>query len=68
MGEQDHQVPSPSAEQLIVLDRSATISRFPESGHLPYLEDPATFNRTLEDFLHRQAASVDGATRDTALR
>ncbi|WP_326569908.1 alpha/beta hydrolase [Actinacidiphila glaucinigra] len=62
VGERDQLVPTSSTEQLTALARKATISRFPDSGHLPYLEDPATFNRALEDFLHGQAASTDGAT------
>ncbi|QER90488.1 alpha/beta fold hydrolase [Streptomyces tendae] len=54
VGERDQLVPSSSTEHLIALAGGATITRLPESGHLPYLEDPAMFNRALEDFLHRQ--------------
>ncbi|MGW2773464.1 alpha/beta fold hydrolase [Streptomyces olivaceoviridis] len=68
VGERDHLVPTSSTDQLIALAGDATISRFPGTGHLPYLEDPAAFNRALEDFLHGQAASADGVSRDTALR
>ncbi|MFE3169422.1 alpha/beta fold hydrolase [Streptomyces sp. NPDC059224] len=65
VGERDRLVPSSSTEQLAALAGNATITRLPESGHLPYLEDPATFNRTLEDFMHRQTAPSGGTSWDT---
>lgn len=56
VGERDRLVPSSSTEQLAALAGNATITRLPASGHLPYLEDPATFNRTLENFIHHRTA------------
>ncbi|MFE7032669.1 alpha/beta fold hydrolase [Streptomyces sp. NPDC057621] len=75
VGERDHLVPSSSTDQLASLTGEVTISRLSGSGHLPYLEDPATFNRVLgefvhgeDGFVHGQAASADDTPPDTAFR
>lgn len=52
VGEQDHLVPASCTEELLALARHPHPHRFPSSGHLPYLEEPSSFNLVLEKFLH----------------
>lgn len=52
VGEQDHLVPASCTEELLALARHPRLHRFPCSGHLPYLQEPSSFNLVLEEFLH----------------
>lgn len=52
IGERDKLVPASSTEELVTMIRCPVIHRFPDSGHLPYLEEPASFNSALEAFIH----------------
>jgi non-heme chloroperoxidase len=54
-GEHDEQAPIASAEAAAKLIRRSTIVRFADSGHCPFAEEPAAFNRALEAFLEEYA-------------
>jgi pimeloyl-ACP methyl ester carboxylesterase len=38
-------------ERILKTCRTSTASWYPETGHAPFLEDPARFNRELADFV-----------------
>jgi pimeloyl-ACP methyl ester carboxylesterase len=50
-GEQDPQAPVDAAVASAALMRNARVARFAQSGHCPFIEEPAAFNRELEDFV-----------------
>lgn len=50
-GEHDAFVPAYCVEEMQALQPEAEVVRFPEQGHLPYLEDFVSFNTVLEKFL-----------------
>ncbi len=50
-GEQDPQAPVAAAEASAALMPRARVARFPNSGHCPFIEEPTTFNRALEQFM-----------------
>lgn len=52
IGMRDRLVPAAATEDLLSLVRHPVIHRFPESGHLPYLEESASFNSALDAFIH----------------
>lgn len=53
-GRRDRLVPAESTQRLRDLVPSAQLHSFRDSGHLPYLEEPAVFNDALEAFLHHR--------------
>jgi len=50
-GEQDPQAPVGAAEASAALMPHGRVARFAKSGHCPFIEEPAAFNRALEEFL-----------------
>ncbi|MEU8086923.1 alpha/beta hydrolase [Micromonospora sp. NPDC049101] len=50
-GERDDLIPAYTIEDMSALHPGTRIARFPELGHLPYLEDPAAFNAAVAAFL-----------------
>jgi non-heme chloroperoxidase len=50
-GEKDAQAPPASADAAAALLPRATVVKFAESGHCPFIEEPQKFNRAIEDFL-----------------
>jgi sigma-B regulation protein RsbQ len=50
-GERDGFVPPYCVEELQRILPNSQIVRMPDRGHLPYLEDPAGFNRIASDFI-----------------
>ena len=50
-GEHDPQAPVEAAEATAALMPDASVARFPESGHCPFIEEAAAFNRALEAFI-----------------
>lgn len=50
-GEKDPQAPVGAAEASAALMQKARVARFANSGHCPFIEEPAAFNQALGDFL-----------------
>ncbi|WP_127509432.1 alpha/beta fold hydrolase [Actinoplanes solisilvae] len=60
-GERDALIPAYTIEDMSALHPGTRIIRFPDLGHLPYLEDPAAFNAAVAVFL-RAAQSHAGTS------
>jgi pimeloyl-ACP methyl ester carboxylesterase len=50
-GEKDPQAPVDAAAASAALMQNARVARFANSGHCPFIEEPAAFNRALAEFV-----------------
>ena len=56
-GRSDTVVLPAMGEQILKKCRTSTASWYPETGHAPFLEDTARFNRELAEFARQASAS-----------
>jgi pimeloyl-ACP methyl ester carboxylesterase len=62
-GEQDPQAPVGAAEASAALMQRASVVRFPESGHCPFIEEPELFNQALSRFMGANSPTMRSAVR-----
>jgi non-heme chloroperoxidase len=56
-GEKDRILATPMARYTAATVPGARLSLYPESGHAPFWEEPARFNRELADFVREAQAA-----------
>lgn len=68
VGEHDKLTPLALSEELLAGIESAKLKVIPDAGHISNIDNPAAFNRIVEDFIDalEAADSVPGATRENA--
>lgn len=68
VGEHDKLTPLSLSEELLAGIESATLKVIPDAGHISNIDNPAAFNRIVEDFIDalEAADSVPGAARENA--